>query len=114
MKLQLNKKKLNITEVTSFWNRFKTLKFDLKPLKEVILFSNKKYLSTYLFCQKVDVVMTDKNNIILYIYMNLKSEKIIHYKRKVYNVYILPSKSCSNLKIGDKLHIIDNSNKKSD
>ena len=60
MKLQLNKKKLNITEVTSFWNRFKTLKFDLKPLKEVILFSNKKYLSTYLFCQKVDVVMTDK------------------------------------------------------
>ena len=49
--------------------------------------------------------MTDKENTIIYMYPNLKSEKRIHYKRKVFNTFILPLNSCEKLKIGKKLKI---------
>lgn len=108
MKIEINKKKLKINEINGFWNRFKILKFELKPLKnEVILFSKRKFLSTYFFCQKVDIIMTDENNVIIYMYPKIKSEKRIFYKRKVYNTYILPLGSCEHFKINDKLKILD-------
>lgn len=106
MKLNIGKKKLSIRKVDGFWNRFKILKFDLYPLKEGILLENRKFLSTYFFCQKVDVVMTDCDSNILFIYKKLKSEKIIFYKRRVYNTYILPLGSCDFLGVGQKLKIV--------
>ena len=106
MKLDLGKKKILIHEVNGFFERYKTLKFELKPLKEGFLFKNRKFLSTYFFCQKVDVVMTDQNHKILYLYPNLKTEKRIFYKRKVCDTYILPLGSCEHLEVGKVLPII--------
>ena len=111
MKLEINNKKLQVNQIDKFWDRFKTLKFDLHPLKEVIFFPNKKYLSTYFFCQRVDVIMTDKDNHVLYLYKKIKTEKIIFYKRKVSNIYLLPPNNCTNIKVGDKLKIIENTKK---
>lgn len=107
MKLKLGTKKIDVLPIDRHWERFKTLKFDLKPLTKVILFKNRKYLSTYFFCQKVDVIMTDDKDIILYMFPNYKTEKIIFYKRKVTNIYILPLDSCKNFTIGQKLVFIN-------
>lgn len=106
MKLRVNKKDIKVSAINGFLGRFKCMKFVLEPLKNTgFLFEKRKFLSTYFFCQNVDVVMTDKDNIIKYMYPNLGSEKRIHYKRKVYNTYILPLNTCENLKIGEKLDI---------
>lgn len=105
MKLIIDKKKINIEKIDGFVNRFKLMKFKLEKLDKAYLLTKRKYLSTYLYCQKVDVIMTDKNNKILYLYINLKTEKIIFYKKKVYNTYIFPSNICKNLEIGKKLKI---------
>lgn len=111
MKLNLGNKRLNIKKVNGFWNRFKLLKFDLYPLKEGILLENRKFLSTYFFCQKVDVVMTDSDSNILFMYKKLKSEKRVFYKRKVCNTYILPLGSCDFLEVGQKLKIVSDKKK---
>ncbi len=105
MKLIINKKKINIKKVDGFFNRFKLMKFKLEKLDTGYLLTKRKYLSTYLYCQRVDVVMTDKDNKILYLYSNLKSEKIIFFKKKVYNTYILPLNTSKHLEIGKKLEI---------
>lgn len=105
MKTKIAKKKIEINEINGFFNRYKCMKFQLETLKEGYLFKKRKFLSTYFFCQRVDVVMTDKENTIIYMYHNLKSEKRIHYKRKVFNTFILPLNSCEKLEIGKKLKI---------
>ena len=66
----------------------------------------KKSASTYLFCQRVDICFTDKDDKILYLYENVKTEKRF-FKFKAYNVYYLPLNTCSELKIGDKLNVKD-------
>ena len=105
MKLVINNKKINIEKIDGFFNRFKLMKFRLEKLENGFLLSKRKYLNTYLYCQKVDVVMTDKDNKILYLYSNLKSEKIIFFKKKVFNTYILPLNTSKYLKIGNTLNI---------
>ena len=99
MKLVINNKKINIEKIDGFFNRFKLMKFRLEKLENGFLLSKRKYLNTYLYCQKVDVVMTDKDNKILYLYSNLKSEKIIFFKKKAFNTYILPLNTSKYLKI---------------
>lgn len=105
MKLIINNKKVKLKKVDGFYNRFKLLKFNLEKLEEGYLFSKRNFLSTYLYCQRVDVVMTDKSNKIMYLYSNLKSEKFIFFKRKVYNIYILPLNTVKYLEKGKILKI---------
>lgn len=106
MKIVIDQKKIKINTIIGFINRFKCLKFKLEPIDEGYLYPNHRRCSTYYFCQKVDIVMTDSEDNILYMYPNLKTEKRIHYKRRVYNTYILPLHSCEKLNIGEKLKII--------
>ncbi len=105
MKIKVNKKFINITKVEGFINKFKCMKFVLDPITSGFCLVKKRRLSTYFFCQKIDVIMTDKDNNILYMYPNLNSEKRIHFKRRVFYTYILPLDSCKNFNIGDKLII---------
>ncbi len=104
MYLKLQSKKIPIKEYKTLKERFKVLKFDLNKLDYVICFPNKRYLSTYFFCQKIDVCFTDHNNKVLYIHEQLKSEKrILHLKAN--KIWILPLGNASKLKIGDTLKI---------
>lgn len=105
MKLIIQKRKLKINKIDSFWNRFKCMKFKLETLKEAYLFENKKYISTYFFCQKVDIIMTDENNNITYLSEKVKSEKIILRKGKTKNIYIVPLETVKYLTIEKKLSI---------
>ena len=104
MYLKINNKKITIYEYISFKDKFKSFKFYLDPINFGIKISNKKYANTYFFCQRVDICFTDKDNIIKYIYKNVKSEKLI-IKLHKYNIYYLPVGTCNNLSVGEKLKI---------
>ena len=103
MYIKLNGKKINIRVLTNFKERFISYKFYLEPITEGLCFPKKRWFHTYFFCQKVDIVMTDKDNKILYMYPSLKSERKIYPKNGVYYTYVFPDRSTSKLKIGDKL-----------
>lgn len=104
MYIKVKNKKIEIKELKTIKERFKSLKFELNVIDYGIKIPNKKIASTYFFCQKVDICFTDKDNKILYLYENIKSEKRI-IKLKAKNVYFLPLNTCKNLKINEKLNI---------
>ena len=104
MYLKINNKKIKILEYTKFKDRFKSFKFYLKNIDFGIKLPNKKVANTYLFCQRVDVCFTDKDDNILYLYDNVKSEKYI-IKLKAKNVYFFPKETTKYLKVGDKIKL---------
>lgn len=106
MYLQVKKKKIKIIEPIGFWERFKGLKFVLQPIDYGMKFSHKKFVTTNFLCQKIDIVLTDKDDNILYMYENMKTEKYIFPKRKVYNVYFLPLNTVKDLQVNTKLNIV--------
>lgn len=106
MYLKLKKKKIEILEYTKTIDRFKTFKFYLEKIDFGIKIPKKKYASTYFFCQRVDICFTDKEDKILYLLENVKSEKRF-FKFKAYNVYYLPVNTCLELRVGDKLKLKD-------
>lgn len=105
MYLKVNKKKYKIVELTKFWDRFKSLKFNLDTLDYVVKFPHKKFVSTDFICQSLDIILTDKEENILYMYPDFGTEKYIFPKRKVYNVYFCPLGTCHNYEVGSKLKI---------
>ena len=106
MYLQVKRKKFKLIELTKFWDRFKGLKFVFEPLNYAIRFPKKKFVTTNFLCQKIDIVLTDKEDNILYMYENMKTEKYIFPKRKVYNVYFLPLNTVKNLTKNTKLKVV--------
>lgn len=103
MYIKVKNRKIEITELTTFWERFRSLKLVLDPITTGVKIPHKRFATTYFFCQRVDIVMTDKDNNILYIFKNVKTEKRILFKRKVYNVYYLPLNTVDNLEINTRL-----------
>ncbi|MBQ6323516.1 MAG: hypothetical protein IJI22_01650 [Bacilli bacterium] len=104
MYILVNKKKIEIKELTSFWDKFKGLKFNLKTIDYGLLFKNKKFITTNFHCQRIDIIITDELNRIIAIYEDVASEKyIINIKAK--NTYFLPLKTAENFRINDILKI---------
>lgn len=114
MYLKVKNKKIEIKELTTFWERFKGLKFIFEPIDYGIKFPHKRFSTTNFLCQKIDVILTDREDNILYIYENLGTEQYIFPMRKVYNTYFLPIGTAKNFKVGDKFLVIDSKNKSHD
>ena len=104
MKLKVNKT-INIIECTTKKQRFKTFKFFLNPIDFGLYIPKKKLANTYFFCQRIDICFVNKDNIIIGLYENVKSEKLI-YKRKAKGIYFLPLGTCQYLKIGKEIPIV--------
>ena len=104
MYLKVRNKKIEIEEYLGFFKRFKSLKFVIEPINYGIVLPKRKLVNTYWFCQSVDCIVCDKNNIIIKIYEALPSEKF-RFNLKSYYVYFLPLNSAHYLKVGDKLKI---------
>ena len=102
MYINVNNKKIKILEYATFKERFKSLKFVLEKIDYGIKIPKKHLISTYFFCQKVDICITDKDNIIIKLYENVKSEKK-KFMLKSNNIYYLPLNTCKYLKIGEEL-----------
>lgn len=105
MYLKIKNRKIKIIKLDSFWKRFKGLKFVLEPIDYGVMFPKKKTITTDFLCQRVDIILTDKNNKILYMYNDFPSEKRIWPKRKVYNIYFLPVGTVKNFKVNEVLPI---------
>lgn len=104
MKLIINKKKINIVEKNNFFEKLKGIKFILEPIKDAYRFTS-HYANTYFLFQRVDIIMADENNKVLYIYPNCKTEKLIFPKFNVKYVYFLPLETTKDLEINQILKI---------
>lgn len=104
MYLKIKSKKITIYEYNNIKDRLKTLRFVLNPIDYGIKISKAKIASTYFFCQRVDICFTDKDNTIIALYENIKSEKR-KINLKAHNIYYLPLNTCKYLSIGTKLKI---------
>lgn len=110
MHLSYNNKKIIIEDCTTFSKRLVGFMFIKKEITKGKKFPKCNSIHTFFMFQKIDVIMTDKNNKIIKMYPNLKPWKIILPKRNVYYTYELPLKTCNNYKINDTLKIKETKN----
>ena len=103
MYLKVGNKKINIVELNKFNEKFKSFKFYLDKIDYGIKIK-KKYYNTYFFCQRVDICVTDKDDIIINLFENKRSEKIRFFLKGKY-VYYLPLDTVKYLKLNEKLQI---------
>ena len=88
-------------------NSFKDKLLGLMNKKNInygLLITNCKSIHTFFMLENIDVIMTDKNYNILYIYKNLKPNKIILPKKNVYYTFELPANKF-NLNVNEKIRI---------
>ncbi len=104
--LQLKNKKIKFNTLTSLKDRIKGFRFQLDPITTGLCYPKKKSITTYFLCQNIDIVITDKDFKILFIYQNIRSEKVIFRKKKAYYIFELPAFSSKDLQIGQQLQII--------
>ena len=95
MKLEI--KNIEIKIAKSFFARLKGFMFK-KNIKNGLCFPKCNSIHTFFMLTNIDVIMTDKNNNILYTYHNLKPNRIIWPKKKVYYTYELPAGYLNELK----------------
>jgi hypothetical protein len=107
MYLKVNNKKLYIREMTKFMDRLIGLRFCFQTLDFAMKYPKKRRINTYFFFQKVDVILTDKNEKIIKLIENCPTEKKIRRKRKVYNIYFVPLGTVKELKVGEVLNFAE-------
>lgn len=101
------KKKIKIIILKKFWERFKGLKFVFEKLDYGVKFPRKKKCNTNFLVQNIDIILTDKNEKIIYMQENVGTEVKIKRRRHVYNTYFLPLGTVKYFKVGDILEFIE-------
>ena len=85
-----NKLDINIKICNKFYDRLLGLMMK-KNINYGLCFPKCNSIHTFFMLENIDVIMTDKNYNILYIYKNLKPNKIILPKKNVYYTFELPA-----------------------
>lgn len=98
--------KIKIYEAKKFKDRLFGLMFK-KNINYCLLFKKCNSIHTFFMRENIDVVMTDKNNKVIFIKKNMKKNRIILPKKNVYNTYEFPNNFIKELKINDQLKIRD-------
>lgn len=106
MYIKIKDKKLSIREANTFFERVKGLKFVLGPLDYGVRFPKKKASNTNFLFEKIDVILTDMEENILFLYENVGTEKYIRRRKNVYNTYFVPCGTVKNLSVGEKLELV--------
>lgn len=106
MYIKIKNKKVKLIEANTFWERVKGLKFVLGPLKYGVRFPKKKSSNTNFLFENVDVILTDKEEKILFLISNLGTERKIRRRKNVYNTYFVPVGTVNDLKLGDVLKVV--------
>lgn len=91
---------MKIIEAQTFKNRLLGLMLK-KRIKNGICFKKCNSIHTFFMLQPLDIIMTDNNHKILYIYKNFQPWRVILPKKNVYYTYELPINSINNLKTGE-------------
>ena len=95
------KNNIEIKPCNSFFNKLKGFMFK-KNFNYGLCFKRCNSIHTFFFREKIDVIMTNKNNKILYIFNNLGKNRIILPKKGVYYTYEIPN-NYNTYNIGDYL-----------
>lgn len=103
MKLKLNKKSIEIKIYNSFLKKLIGLMFK-RNFKYGICIENCNSIHTFFMKENIDIIMTDKKYNVIYVYNNLKKNRIILPKKNVYYTFELPSNT-NTYKEKDKLEI---------
>lgn len=75
-----------------------------KNICHALLFNHCNSIHTFFMKEKIDVIMCDKNDIIIYYFKDLVKNKIILPKKNVYKTIELPINYFS-FKVGDKIRM---------
>ena len=89
MIIKYDNKTIDVVECKTFFSRLKGFMFE-KNIEHALLFDKCNSIHTFFMKRNIDVIMCNKDNIILYYYHNLGKKKIILPKKKVYKTIELP------------------------
>ena len=103
MKLVKNQKSIEVKYCRNLFSRFKGFMFK-KNIDCCLCFPKCNSIHTIFMIKSINVIMTDKDYNILYIYKKLKPFRIILPKKDVYYTFELPINSF-NFNIGEKIKI---------
>ena len=95
--------KLKLKICNNFFNRFIGLMFK-KDFNYGLCFPKCNSIHTFFMKEEIDVIMTDKNYNILYVFKNFKPNKIILPKKSVYYTFELPINKF-NFNINEKIKV---------
>lgn len=108
MYLKIKKVKIPIEIKTSFKDKLKSFRLKLSEIDNGLCFPKKRRINTYFYYQRVDLIMTDKNNKILNIFKNIPSERRYKGEKGTYFTYVFPVGVSDFYQIGDTLDVILN------
>ena len=77
----------NVKMCTHFKDRLIGMMFKKKKSNYIYCFPKCKSVHTFFMFKKIDIVMTDKNNNILYYFKGVKPWKVLLPKKNVYYIY---------------------------
>lgn len=103
MKLVYKDKEIELTLCNSFYSRLKGFMFT-KGINKALLFDRCNSIHTFFMKEKIDVIMCDNENKILFYYKDLGKNKVILPKKGVKRVFETPS-SYFDIEIGNKMII---------
>lgn len=102
MRILIDNSTIFVIVCSKFWKRLKGMMFSKKQ-DHGYYFPNCNGIHTFFMFQAIDVILTDKNDVILYYYKNVKPWRIILPKKDVKNTYEFPTHFLKNPEIGDKI-----------
>ena len=103
MKLIYENKEIELINCITFKQRLIGFMFK-KTANYALLFNKCNSIHTFFMKMNIDVIMCDKNNNILYVYNNLKPNKIILPKKNVVKTIEIPT-NIYNIKPNTKIKI---------
>lgn len=89
MKLFYSDKEIEIIECKRFFSRLKGFMFK-KNISHALLFNKCNSIHTFFMKENIDVIMCNRDNVILYYFNNLSKSKVILPKKNVYKTIELP------------------------
>ena len=102
MKLIVDDKKINLEIANTFFKRLKGFMLK-KNINYAIRFKTNS-IHTFFMKEPIDILMTTKDNNILYIYKNVSKNKIL-IKKGVYYIYEFPNNFLDNVSLNSKIKI---------
>ena len=103
MILICNKKEIELKMCKTFFSRFKGFML-CNDIDKALLFDRCNSIHTFFMLKNIDVIMCDKNNVVMYYYKNLDKNKVIWPKKGVYKTYETPA-MYFDVKINYKLEV---------
>lgn len=97
MYVLIKNKKYDLVDCISFHDRFKGLMFT-NDFDYCMRFSKCNSIHTFFMKTSIDVVMTDKDDNVLYVFKSVKPWRVILPRKGVYSTYEFPGGSIDNIK----------------